>query len=145
MSEPRPPFKGHIPDDLRYDAEYDMWVRSEGDEVVVGATSYGIFLAGEIIGFTAKPRGAQVAAGRSLGTVECAKTVLAVHSPLSFTLDQANEALEERAAPINDDPYGAGWMARGRPTAWPLESGRLIDAAAYRAHILAHDPAAEFA
>jgi glycine cleavage system H protein len=145
MSEPRKPFKGGIPDGLRYDAEYDMWVRREGGEVVVGATSYGIFLAGDIIGFTAKPRGAEVAAGRSLGTVECAKTVLAVHSPVSFTLDQANEALEERAAPINGDPYGAGWMARGRPAAWDVESRRLLDAAAYRAHILARDPTAEFA
>jgi len=141
----RPIFKGTIPDGLLYDPDYDMWVRREGDEVVIGATSYGIFLAGEIIGFTAKPRGAEVAATRSLGTVECAKTVLAVHSPVSFTLDQANEELEERATPINSDPYGAGWMARGRPVAWESECRRLLDAAAYRAHILTRDPVAEIA
>lgn len=145
MSDPREPFKGSIPDGLLYDADYDMWVRREGDEVVIGATGYGIWLAGEIIGFTAKPRGAQVEAARSLGTVECAKTVLAVHSPLSFSLDQANEALEERAAPVNRDPYGAGWMARGRPAAWERESARLLDAAAYRAHLRARDPQAEIA
>lgn len=142
---PRPIFRGVIPDGLLYDADYDMWVRREGDDVVIGATSFGIFLAGKIIGFTAKPRGAQVAAGRSLGTVECAKTVLAVHSPLSFTLASANEELEERAAPINADPYGAGWMVRGKPVAWDAESERLVDAAAYRAHILARDPWAQIA
>src|SRR5512135_3826853 len=110
-------YRGHIPDDLLYDPVHDMWVRGDGNEVVIGATSYGIFLAGKIIGFTAKPRGAEVAVGRSLGTIECAKTVLAVHSPIAIVLTQANEELEERAAPVNSDPDGAGWMVRGRPAA----------------------------
>ncbi len=140
----REPFEGAIPKGLLYDPDYDMWVRREGEDVVVGATSYGIWLAGEIIGFTAKPRGAEVEATRSLGTVECAKTVLAAHSPVSFILDQANEDLEERAAPINFDPYGAGWMARGRPIDWDADCKRLLDAAAYRAHITERDPRARF-
>lgn len=137
-------YRGHIPDDLLYDSVHDMWVREEGEQVVIGASSYGIFLAGKIIGFTAKPRGAEVAAGRSLGTIECAKTVLAVHSPVAIVLTQANEELEECAAPVNSDPYGAGWMVRGRPASWAPDRLRLVDAAAYRAHILLQEPGAEF-
>ena len=137
-------FSGRIPDDLLYDPVHDMWVRIEGDKVVIGASSYGIFLAGKIIGFTAKPRGAEVAAGRSLGTIECAKTVLAVHSPVAIVLTQANEDLEERAAPVNSDPYGAGWMVRGRPASWETDRQRLMDAATYRAHILQQEPGAQF-
>jgi len=72
-----------------------MWVRTDGDELVIGATSFGVFRAGEIIGFTAKPNGAEVDCGRGMGTVECAKTVLAVHAPVSFVLLQANEVIEE--------------------------------------------------
>ena len=137
-------FRGRIPDDLLYDPEYDMWVRREGDEVLIGASSFGLFLAGGIIGFTAKPRGAEVALGRGLGTVECAKTVLAVHAPLSFVLLEANEAAEERPAILNRDPYDAGWMVRGRPSAWAEERGRLVGAAAYREHVRHIEPAAEF-
>jgi len=137
-------FCGNIPAGLLYDPEYDMWVRIEGEEVMIGATAFGIFLAGEIIAFTAKPRGAEVECGRGLGTVECAKTVLAVHAPISFVLNQANENLEERAAPVNGDPYGAGWMVRGRPMAWETESKRLMDFAAYRNHILKQEPEAKF-
>lgn len=137
-------YKGAIPDDRLYDADWDMWVRTDGDEVVIGASSYGIFTAGEIIGFTAKPLGARVEAGRSLGTVECAKTVLAVHAPVSFVLTAVNEAIEENAAALNRDPYGAGWMARGRPLRWETEHGRLINGAAYRARILSLDPDAQF-
>ena len=140
----RTPFHGAVPDGLLYHPLHDMWVRREGTEVVIGATAFGIFLAGEIIGFTAKPRGAEIGLGRGLGTVECAKTVLAVHAPLSFVLLEANEAAEERPAIINRDPYLAGWMVRGRPTAWEVERGALIDAAGYRDHVRRLEPDAEF-
>ncbi len=137
-------FRGRIPDDLLYDPEHDMWVRVAGDEVLIGASSFGLHLAGGIIGFTAKPKGADVALGRGLGTVECAKTVLAVHAPISFVLLEANEAAEERPSMLNRDPYQAGWMVRGRPSAWAAERGRLVNAAAYREHVRRIEPAAEF-
>jgi glycine cleavage system H protein len=140
----RLPFRGAVPDDLLYDPQYDMWVRRGSDDVMIGASSFGIFLAGEIIAFTAKPKGADVALGRGLGTVECAKTVLAVHAPISFVLLEANEAAEERPAMLNRDPHEAGWMVRGRATAWDSERSRLVDAAAYRAHIRRIEPLAEF-
>jgi hypothetical protein len=35
-------------------------------------------------------------------------------------------------------------MVRGRPTAWEAERARLADAAAYRAHVMCIEPAAEF-
>lgn len=138
----RAPFRGAVPDGLLYDPDHDMWVRREGEEVVIGASAFGIFLAGEIIAFTAKPKGAEVERGRGLGTVECAKTVLAVHAPLSFALTAANEAAEERPAVLNRDPYVAGWMVRGRPTAWDTERARLVDAVSYRAHIRRIEPEA---
>jgi glycine cleavage system H protein len=140
----RTPFRGAVPDGLLYDPAHDMWVRREGEDVVIGATSFGIFLAGGIIGFTAKPKGAEVARARGLGTVECAKTVLAVHAPLSFVLLEANEAAEENPAILNRDPYDKGWMVRGRPLAWEAEHHQLVDAAAYRRHVMRMEPAAEF-
>lgn len=139
----RESFRGAIPDGLLYDTDHDMWVRRDGADVVVGATAYGIFLAGEIIAFTAKPRGAVVERGRGLGTIECAKTVLAVHAPVGFTLAEGNEVLEQRPALANRDPYAA-WMARGRPTRWAEDCARLVDGAAYRAHVRRSEPAAEF-
>ncbi|MBS3917131.1 MAG: glycine cleavage system protein H [Sulfuritalea sp.] len=136
------PFRGSVPANLLYDTRYDMWVRREGGEVVIGATSFGLHLAGEVIAFTPKPTGAEVSAGRGLGTVESAKTVLAVHAPVAFRLDQPNEAAEERPDLINRDPYGAGWMARGAPLDWDNDAAQLVDAAAYVAHIRAIEPAA---
>ena len=88
-----------------------------GESVAIGATSFGLFLSGELIAFTAKPQGAEVGLGRGIGTLECSKTVLAVHSPISLRLEETNEAAEEHPRIINQDPYGAGWMVRGR--LWP--------------------------
>lgn len=138
------PFRGRIPDDRLYCPRHDMWVQAKAGEVLIGASSFGLFLAGEIIAFTAKPNGARVEIDRGLGTVECRKTVLAVHAPVSFLLVAGNEAAEERPALIGRDPYGAGWMARGRALDWAGESARLLDAAAYRRHILGIEPAARF-
>jgi len=139
------PFHGTIPDDRLYCLGHDMWVQALGNgEVLIGATSFGIFLAGEIIAFTAKPNGAEVEIGRGMGTVECRKTVLAVHAPISFILLAGNEAAEARPKCINTVPYGDGWMVRARPTRWAGEHGTLVDAAAYRRHVLAVEPEAGF-
>lgn len=137
------PFSGSIPDDRLYCPRSDMWVQEAGDgTVLIGATAFGVFLAGEIIAFTAKPKGAEVDIGRGMGTVECRKTVLAVHAPISFILLEGNEAAEERPRRVNSAPYGDGWMARARPTRWAEEKPLLVDAAAYRRHILAIEPEA---
>jgi glycine cleavage system H protein len=65
---PHTPFSGSIPDDLLYYPDHDMWVRELPDgEVLIGATAFGIFLAGEIIAFTSKPNGCRGGAGAGDG------------------------------------------------------------------------------
>ena len=86
---------------------------------------------------------AEIARGRGLGTIECSKTVLAVHAPVSLVLTEGNDDLEQRPFLLNLDPY-ATWMARGKPTDWIADSALLVDAAAYRAHILRIEPEALF-
>jgi glycine cleavage system H protein len=110
----------------------------------IGATAYGIHLAGRIIGFTSKPNGAQIDVTRGMATVECAKTVIAVHAPIACELLAGNEAVEENPDLLNRDPHGAGWMARVRPHDWLRDMARLVDARAYRKIIRRADPQAEF-
>lgn len=136
-------FCGTVPEGLLYDPRTDMWVRRLADgSLRIGATSFGLFLAGEIIAFTPKPVGALVAAQRGFGTVETGKTVLAVRSPVSLKLLRGNDEAEANPALINRDPYASGWMLLGEASDWAAERTLLVDAAAYRMHCLAVDPTA---
>lgn len=139
-------FQGTVPDDRLYDRETNMWIQPDDDcrIVTIGATAYGIFLSGTIIGFTSKPKGATIECDRGLGTVECAKTVIAVHAPISFELIEANEAAEEAPDLLNRDPYGIGWMVKARPLNWLHDMGRLVASRAYRQHIRRAEPNAVF-
>ncbi len=134
-----------IPADRLYDCAHDMWVLPEDDgTVLIGATAYGIHLAGKIIGFTCKPKGAQVECHRGMATIECAKTVIAVHAPIGFDLLEGNEAAEENPGLLNHDPYGSGWMVRVQPHDWLHDMGALVDARRYRRQVHRADPQAEF-
>lgn len=137
-------FKDVLPRDRLYDPQRDMWVKLGPDgRVEIGATAFGLYLAGSVIAFTPKPVGAEIDRGRGLGTIETGKTVLAVHSPLSLRLDAVNESAEENPALLDDAPYEAGWMIRGTPRNWQDERPGLIDADAYRAHCLKLEPGAQ--
>lgn len=127
-----------IPGELAYDPQREMWVRPLPDgRVEIGATAYGLSLAGPLLAFTPKPRGAEIDRGRGLGTVETGKTVLALHCPLSLTLEESNTRAEENPALIEASPYNEGWMIRGRPRDAAGELAALVDAETYRRHVLA--------
>src|SRR5262245_24500534 len=101
-------FRGRIPEALLYHPGYDVWVRQERGEVVIGATSYGAYFAGEILAFTPKRVGVEIDVERSIGVVEVAKTMVAIHAPLSIRLTATNEAVMKTPELINQDPYGKG-------------------------------------
>ena len=140
---PHQAFKGHVPADRRYCAQTDMWVMLQGENVLIGATSFGLHLAGHVIAFTSKPGGALVQRSKGMATIECHKTVLAVHAPVSFELVSGNGTAEEQPALINETPYGDGWMALGTPTDWAVEASLLCDAETYKRHIRSIDPEAQ--
>src|SRR5262245_63430554 len=107
-----------IPSALLYHPAYDVWIRQEGNEVVIGATSYGAYFAGEILAFTPKRVGSEIEVERSIGVVEVAKTLVAIHAPVSIRLTSINEVAVQKPELINQDPYGAGWLVRGVALRW---------------------------
>jgi glycine cleavage system H protein len=51
--------------------------------------------------------------------------------PLSGTIIEFNESLEDEPEVVNEDPYGKGWMIKIQLDA-PEEASELLDAAAYK-------------
>lgn len=129
-----------IPDDLLYDVETHVWVRLSGGTAVLGMTDVGQTMGGRVVQVSWKKTGRSYARGRSLAVVESAKWVGPFPTPLSAELLEVNEtAFAADIAVANRDPYGAGWLARIRPSALPGELDLLLDgqaaAARYRALI----------
>lgn len=118
-----------VPGDLRYTKEHE-WVRVDGDEAVVGITSFAADQLGDIV-FVELP-----AVGRSLeqhatfGVVESVKAVSDLFAPVSGEVTATNDALSGSPELVNGDPFGDGWMLRVR-LADAGEVDGLLDAAAY--------------
>lgn len=120
-----------VPDDLLYDVERHVWVRPTDELVVLGMTDVAQTMGGRMVAVTWKKTGRLVARGRPLAAIESAKWVGPFPTPLTGELVEVNAAaFEEDIAVANRDPYGAGWLARLRPSHWEAEHRYLLDGAA---------------
>jgi glycine cleavage system H protein len=99
-----------FPDDLYY-TEDQIWVKKEDGKVRLGFTAFGMDLAGKIKFVRLRPAGKQIAAGRSIGTLESGKWTGPVKAPIGGAIAEVNDALKENPGILNEDPYGAGWIA----------------------------------
>lgn len=103
-----------IPEDLAYDLGYHVWVRLDGDLVVVGATDPAQASAGEIIHLSIKKPGLRLQRGAILATLESAKYMGPMRCPVTGTIDSVNTDLAKQPTLVNQDAY-QHWVARIRP------------------------------
>jgi glycine cleavage system H protein len=121
----------NIPEELYYLVDKHVWVRLEADaSVTIGITDVAQHLAGKVIAVSPKKVGKALVKGQSAGTVESGKWVGPVQLPVGGELVAVNEALKANPGLINQDPYGAGWIVKLKPTNWDEESKELVTGAA---------------
>ena len=133
-----------VPEDLLYDVDANVWVRVDGDVVVMGMTDIGQTMCGRFVQISWKSPGRTIARGRSLAVIESAKWVGPFPAAVTGELVANNEsAFAADIAVANRDPYGDGWLVRVRPTDFAAEKGALVDGAEamvrYRAFIEEND------
>lgn len=133
-----------IPADLLYDVEMDVWIRLDDDVATVGMTDPAQTRCGKLVMVDFRKVGKQVRRGRGLATIESAKWVGPIPSPLSGEILEVNEETFRRDILMaNRDPYGEGWMVKLRPSDLEGERGLLADGGqafeAYRAKIEEND------
>jgi glycine cleavage system H protein len=131
-----------VPDDRLYDLDLHVWVQFDGAEAVLGMTDVAQTMGGRVVQLTWKRLGRRLSRGQTVAVVESAKWVGPFPTPLTGELVAVNrQAFEDDIAVANRDPYGAGWMARIRPTGLPSETRYLSDARAafefYREFVVA--------
>ncbi|CAI36363.1 glycine cleavage system protein GcvH [Corynebacterium jeikeium] len=121
-----------LPTDFLYSEEHE-WVNTsavvEGETVRVGITHIAAEALGDIVFVELPEVGSEVEAGEAFGEVESTKSVSDIYAPVSGEVVAVNEALEDNAGLINEDPYGEGWLYEVKVT----EAGELMEAEAYQA------------
>ena len=119
-----------FPQNLLY-AESHEWVRLEGEEAVIGITSFAQEQLGDITYVDLPAVGAAIKQGAEMGSVESVKAASELYSPVDGTVIDVNVALADKPELVNEDPFGAGWLIRVKLAGKPAN---LMDAAAYTAH-----------
>ena len=120
----------NTPEHLFYTKEHE-WANFKDNEVIIGITDYAQSQLGDIIFIEFPEIGDQVNAGDSFGEVEAVKTVSELYAPVTGTILEVNENLQDSADLVNSDPYGDGWLIKIKPTNLN-EKDDLMKSAAYK-------------
>jgi glycine cleavage system H protein len=119
-----------IPSDLKYLKSHE-WVRVEADgTVTVGISDHAQDALGDLVFVDVPEVGAKLGAGEAAAVVESVKAASDVYTPVSGEVIASNDSLEGTPELVNQDPYGAGWLFKIRPSN-SGELGQLLDAQAY--------------
>jgi glycine cleavage system H protein len=98
-----------FPDDLLYNREH-AWVRVEGELATIGITDYAQENLGEILAIELPEVDSYIERDEPFGTIESAKGVFELISPVSGEVINVNEDIMDDIGIINSDPHDTGWM-----------------------------------
>ncbi len=97
-------------------AETHEWVHvAEEDGVKIATIGISAFAVGQLtdLVYMELPQvGRQLNAGEEFGEVESVKAVSPLYCPVTGEVVQVNTALPDQLEVLNQDPYGAGWVAK---------------------------------
>ena len=113
-----------------YYSESHEFVRVEGDFGFVGITDYAQNALGNVVYVDMPEVDDEVEAGEEFGAVESVKAASDLISPVSGTVVEVNEALEDQPELINQDAFGT-WIIKVELSD-KSELDDLMDAAAYK-------------
>lgn len=94
-----------------YYSESHEYVRIDGQYGYVGITDYAQHQLGNVVYVDMPEVGDEVVAGEEFGAVESVKAAGDLISPVSGTVVEINEALEDEPELINKDAYG-NWIMK---------------------------------
>lgn len=112
-----------------YYSESHEYVKVEGDEAYVGITDYAQESLGNIVYVDMPEVDDEFAAEDDFGAVESVKAASDLVSPVSGTVVEVNEALEDQPELINQDAFG-NWIMKVKLSD-KSELDGLMDAKAY--------------
>ncbi len=121
------------PDDRKYSKDHE-WILVDGDTGTVGITDFAQKELGDIVFVELPETDQSVDKDGALGSIESVKSVSEIFLPVSGTVTEVNEALNDSPETVNSDPHGDGWYCK-ITLSNPAELDDLMDAEAYEKFI----------
>ena len=118
-------------DGLRYSESHE-YIRVEGEFGFIGISDYAQHALGNIVYVDMPEVDDEVTAGEEFGAVESVKAASDLISPVSGTVVEVNDALEDAPELLNKDAFG-NWIIKVQLSD-PSELESLMDVEAYKAH-----------
>ena len=107
------------------------WVRIEGDIAIVGITPHAAEQLGDVVFVELPETGKSFSQGDDMAVVESVKAASDVYAPISGEIVETNNAIVEEPATVNEDPAGAAWFVKLKPSDLS-QLDPLMDEAAYK-------------
>jgi glycine cleavage system H protein len=123
-------FTFRVATDRFYSSE-GVWVKEENGRVRIGLSDFVQQRSGDIAFAEVKPVGTTLTAGDEVANIETIKVTIAYTAPINGKIVEANPAMNDSPESINQDPYGAGWLALMEVANWGAERAKLLDPQAY--------------
>ena len=114
-----------------YYSESHEWVKVDGNIAIVGITDFAQHAMGDLSYVDMPEVDDEFEAGEEFGAVESVKAASDLFSPVSGTVVEVNEDLEDSPELLNEDAF-ANWIMKIEMSD-PAELENLMDAAAYEA------------
>ena len=114
-----------------YYSESHEWVKVDGNIAVVGITDFAQHAMGDLSYVDMPEVDDELEKGDEFGAVESVKAASDLYAPVTGTVVEINEALEDAPELLNEDAF-ANWIMKVEMSD-PSELESLMDAAAYEA------------
>jgi len=108
------------------------WISVDGDVGTVGITKFAAEKLGDVVFVDLPDAGKAVKKDADMAVVESVKAASDVYAPVTGEVTEANTAIVDEPAKVNEDPEGAGWFVKIKLS----DKGQLyglMDKAAYDA------------
>ena len=96
-------------------SDNDFWVQREGDLVRIGLSDLLQQMVSDVYFVELVEVGTHVEFGDELGSFESSKIAMEIISPISGTVIEKNNSLEDNPEFVNEYPYERGWLYDIRP------------------------------
>jgi len=108
-----------------------IWAKEENGRVRIGLSDFDQQRSGDVAFAEIKPVGTSLTAGEEVAVIETIKVNITYTSPVNGRIVEINPMMDNAPEAINQDPYGAGWLAEMEVADWDADRAKLLDPQAY--------------